>query len=131
MTNYLDERRLLTTILHVVRPRYVEISISVDVIRTTSGRSERLRKAVEHRLRSFLHPILGGRDAEGWTFGRNVMKLDLYHVIENVEGVDVVHRIRLIDEDRRTEVDQVKLDPDQLVHLVDVQVIEKPREQFA
>ncbi len=131
VTNYLDERRLLTTILHVVRPRYVEISISVDVIRTTSGRSERLRKAVEHRLRSFLHPILGGRDAEGWTFGRNVMKLDLYHVIENVEGVDVVHRIRLIDEDRRTEVDQVKLDPDQLVHLVDVQVIEKPREQFA
>ena len=58
------------------------------------------------------------------------MKLDLYHVIENVDGVDVVHRIRLIDEDRRIEVDQAKLDPDQLVHLVDVQVVEKPREQF-
>ena len=128
--NYLDERRLLTTILHVTRPRYVEISISVDVIRTTSGRSERLRRAVEDRLRTFLHPILGGRSGEGWTFGRNVMKLDLYHVIENVDGVDVVHRIRLIDEDRRIEVDQAKLDPDQLVHLVDVQVVEKPREQF-
>jgi len=52
----------------------------------------------------------------------------------------VVHRIRLIDEDRRAgidaldrrvEVDQIKLRPDELVHLVDVDVIEKPREQFA
>jgi hypothetical protein len=129
--HFLDERRLLTTIVHVVRPRYTEVSISVEIIRTTSGRSEALRRAVEERLRSFLHPLIGGRDGKGWSFGRNVLKLDLYHVIEDIEGVDVVHRIRLIDEDRRTEVDQVKLRPDELVHLVDVDVIEKPREQFA
>lgn len=138
--HFLDERRLLTTRLHVVRPRYVEISIEVEVIRTTSGRSEALRRAVEQRLRTFLHPLVGGRDGNGWPFGRNVLKLDLYHVIEDIEGVDVVHRIRLIDEDRRAglsaldrrvQVDQIKLRPDELVHLVDVEVIEKPREQFA
>ncbi|MEZ4433128.1 MAG: putative baseplate assembly protein [bacterium] len=129
--HFLDERRLLTTIVHVVRPRYTEVSISVEIIRTTSGRSEALRRAVEERLRAFLHPLIGGRDGKGWSFGRSVLKLDLYHVIEDIEGVDVVHRIRLIDEDRRTEVDQVKLRPDELVHLVDVDVIEKPREQFA
>lgn len=132
--HFLDERRLLTTRLHVVRPRYVEVSIEVEVIRTTSGRSEALRNAVERRLRAFLHPLIGGRDGKGWPFGRNVLKLDLYHVIEDIDGVDVVHRIRLIDEDRRArghgQVDQVKLRADELVHLVDVEVIEKPREQF-
>ncbi len=128
--HFLDERRLLTTRVHVVRPRYVEISLEVEVIRATSGTSERLRSAVEERLRRFLHPLVGGRDGSGWTFGRNVLKLDLYHVIEDIDGVDVVHRIRLRDEDRRREVEQVKIAPDELVHLVEVEVIERAREQF-
>lgn len=128
--HFLDERRLLTTIIHVTRPRYVEVSITVEIIRKTSGTSEALRRAVEQRLRTFLHPLKGGRDGQGWTFGRNVLKLDLYHVIEDVEGVDVVHRIQLYDEDRRVYVEQVKLEGDQLVHLVHVEVVEKSPQQF-
>ena len=113
-----------------MRPRFAEISITVEVIRTNAGSSEAMRKAVDERLRTFLHPLVGGRNGKGWDFGRNVLKLDLYHVIEDVEGVDVVHRIRLYDEDARTDVDQVKVAEDQLVHLVDVKIIEKPREEF-
>jgi hypothetical protein len=135
--HFLDERRLLTTIVHVAPPRYVEISIRVEVIRKTSGTSEALRRAVEERLRTFLHPLMGGRDAQGWAFGRNVLKLDLYHVIEDVEGVDVVHRITLWDEDRRSvldpmrgEVEQVKVVDDQLVHLVHVEIVEKSPQEF-
>lgn len=128
--HYLDERRLLTTLLHVVRPRYVEVTVRVEIIRKTSGRNETLRRAVEDRLRTFLHPLVGGRGGRGWPFGRNVIKLDLYHVIEDVEGVDMVDRIRLYDEDRREEVEQIKVADDELVHLVDVTVVEKPREQF-
>ena len=128
--HFLDERRLISTKVHVARPRYAEISINVEVIRTNSSSSEGMRKAVDERLRTFLHPLIGGRDNEGWAFGRNVLKLDLYHVIEDVEGVDVVHRIRLHDEDARGDVEHVKVAADQLVHLVDVNIIEKPREQF-
>ena len=128
--HFLDERRLLTTVVHVVRPRYIEVSITVEIIRKTSGSSETLKRAVEERLRRFLDPLLGGRSGDGWPFGRNVLKLDLYNVVEEIDGVDVVHRIRLHDEDRKADVDQVKLAPDELVHLVDVSSIEKPREQF-
>ncbi|MCA9557420.1 MAG: putative baseplate assembly protein [Myxococcales bacterium] len=128
--HFLDERRLLTTIVRVVRPRYVEISIGVEVVRTTSGSSDAVRRAVEDKLRRFLHPLVGGRSGGGWDFGRNVLKLDLYHVVEEVDGVDAVHRIRLIDEDRRAEVEQLKVRADELVHLCDVDVIEKPREKF-
>jgi predicted phage baseplate assembly protein len=128
--HFLDERRLISTKVHVVKPRFAEISITVEVIRTNAGSSEAMRKAVDDRLRTFLHPLIGGRNGAGWDFGRNVLKLDLYHVIEDVDGVDVVHRIRLYDEDARQNVDHVKVAEDQLVHLVDVTVIEKPREQF-
>jgi hypothetical protein len=44
--------------------------------------------------------------------------------------VDVVHRIRLRDEDRKEEVEQIKVAPDELVYVVDVDVFEKAREQF-
>ncbi|MCB9549529.1 MAG: putative baseplate assembly protein [Myxococcales bacterium] len=128
--HFLDERRLLTSKVHVVKPRYAEISITVEIIRTNSGSSEQTRRAVEERLRRFLNPLVGGRGGEGWAFGRDVLKLDLYHVIEDVEGVDVVHRITLFDEDARREVEKVKVAPDELIHLVDVNVVEKPREQF-
>lgn len=128
--HYLDERRLLTTVVTVQRPRYIEVSITVEIVRKTSGASEALRRAVEDRLRVFMHPLIGGRNGDGWPFGRNVLKLDLYHVIEDVEGVDFVHRIQLFDEDRRQEVEQIKVEADQLVFLVDVDVVEKPREQF-
>jgi hypothetical protein len=122
----------LTTIVHVVKPRYVEVSLQVEIIRkSTSGSST---SPAPRRSRSacgrFLHPLVGGRDGKGWSFGRNVLKLDLYHVIEDVEGVDVVHKITLFDEDARREVEKVKVAPDELIHLVDVNVIEKPREQF-
>ena len=59
-----------------------------------------------------------------------MLKLDLYHVIEEVEGVDVVHRIKLRDEDRRANVDRVEVAPDALVHLVDVDVVEKSPQEF-
>lgn len=42
----------------------------------------------------------------------------------------MVHKITLFDEDARREVEKVKVAPDELIHLVDVNVIEKPREQF-
>ena len=128
--HFLEERRLVTTIVSVVPPRYVEVSLQVEIIRKTTGSFDKLKEAVEKRLRTFLHPLIGGRNGDGWPFGRNVLKLDLYHVIEDVEGVDVVHRIRLRDEDRKEEVEQIKVAPDELVYVVDVDVIEKAREQF-
>jgi len=128
--HFLDGRRLLTTMVHVVRPRYVEVSLEVWIIRATSGEFDRMKAGVSERLRRFLHPLVGGRDGAGWDFGRNVLKLDLHHVVEDVDGVDVVDRVKLFDEDRRQEVDQVKLAPDELVHLVHVTVHEKARERF-
>ncbi|MFN3203007.1 MAG: putative baseplate assembly protein [Bradymonadia bacterium] len=128
--NYIDERRLLTTVVKISPPKYVEVSVKIEVIRKVASGDKQLKNAIEQRLRTFLHPLVGSRSGGGWPFGRNVLKLDLYHVIEDIPGVDLVDRIRLFDEDRREEVEQIKVAANQLVHLVDVTVVEKPREEF-
>jgi len=127
---YLDERRLVTVKVNVEKPQYVEISVNLDVIRSSTGSSERLKRDIALALRRFLHPIHGGRDGKGWPFGRNVLKVDLYHVIEEVEGVEFVDRIRIYDEDRKVHVEQIKLGPKGLPYLVDIDITEKARERI-
>jgi hypothetical protein len=127
---FLDERRLVTVKVNVERPQYREISVAIDVVRSPQGSGERLRRDIELALRKFLHPIHGGRDASGWGFGRNILKVDLYHVAEEVDGVDFVDRLQIYDEDRKVYVDQVKVNAKELPFLVNVDITEKARERI-
>jgi uncharacterized phage protein gp47/JayE len=128
--NYLDERRLVGTVVEVVKPGYVEISIKVTLVRRTIGQSERLKREIEERLRRYLHPLAGGRDGKGWPFGRAVYKSDLAHLVEEVPGVEVIDSITIFDEDRRVQVENVRLAPSELAHLVNVAVVERVREEI-
>ncbi|MDP6945810.1 MAG: hypothetical protein QF464_16795 [Myxococcota bacterium] len=58
------------------------------------------------------------------------MKIDIYQVVEDVEGVDFVDKVRLRDEGRRLGVEQLKLQDDQLVHLVAVSATEKAHDRI-
>lgn len=127
--SYLDERRLITVRVNVERPQYTELSVSIELIRTSTGASDRLKRDINKALRKFLHPIVGGRDGKGWKFGRSVLKVDLFHIVENVEGVDFVDKLAIFDEDRGIYVDQIKLGPKGLPYLVNVEVSEKARER--
>jgi uncharacterized phage protein gp47/JayE len=127
---FLDERRLVTVKVNVEKPQYREISVSLDVVRSPQGSGERLRRDIEQALRKFLHPIHGGRTEEGWEFGRSILKVDLYHVAEEVEGVDFVDRIQIFDEDKKVFVEQVKVSVKELPFLVNVEVTEKARERI-
>jgi predicted phage baseplate assembly protein len=130
--NYIDERRLVSTVLEVVKPSYLEISIKVTLIRRTVGQAtaERGRREIEERLRRYLHPLVGGRDAKGWPFGRSVYKSDLAHIVEDIPGVEVIDSITIYDEDKRVAVENVRLEPEQLIHLVNVAVAERVREEI-
>lgn len=127
---YLDERRLVGTVLHVIKPRYEEFSLKIALLRRSVGTSERLRRDIEERVRRFLHPLSGGRDGKGWPFGRPVLKSDLVHLVEEVPGVDAVDSLQIYDEDRRVMVEQIRLEADQLPHVVAVTVVEKVREEI-
>jgi predicted phage baseplate assembly protein len=57
---YLDDRKLVGTVLNVVRPRYKDVSLRVVLIRRSVGTLDRLRKDIETKLRRNLHALVGG-----------------------------------------------------------------------
>jgi predicted phage baseplate assembly protein len=128
--NYLDERRLVGTVLEVIKPGHVEISLKVTLVRRTVGQSDRVKREIEDRLRRYLHPLVGGRDGKGWPFGRAVYKTDLAHLVEDVPGVEVIDSITIFDEDKRVAVENVRLEPSELIYLVNVAVVERVREEI-
>ena len=128
--SHLADRKLLSTVLNVQRPMYRELSVQVEIIVLQSAGSERVKREIERRMRWFLHPLRGGRDGKGWPFGRPVFRVDLYHVIEDVPGVDFVDKVRLIDEETKQEVERFKVGQGELVHCVRVEMIEKSHERI-
>ncbi len=127
---YLDERRLVGTIVNVIKPRYKDLSIKVTLLRRTVGTSDRLRREIEIKLRRFLHPLFGGRDGKGWEFGRPVLKSDLVHYIEEIPGVDGVDSIDIRDEHKDVTVEHVRIDDDELPFLINVNIAEKVRDDI-
>jgi hypothetical protein len=126
----LDRRKLVTTIVHVVRPRYRHLAIHVAVLRSTSGSSEAIKEEIIRRVRDFLHPLRGGRNRRGWQFGRPVSKIDIYHVCEEVGGVDFVDRVVMRDLDAGVDLDFVRLADDELPFATDVLVEERAHERI-
>jgi hypothetical protein len=129
--NYLSDRKLLTTVLNVTRPTFRELSVVVEIILLQATAADRVKAEIERRVRVFLHPLRGGKAKLGWPFGRPVYRVDLYHVVEEVSGVDFVDRVRIIDERTKLEVDQLKIGPGELVHCLRVDVVEKAHERIA
>ena len=126
----LDRHRLVSTIVHVVRPKYRNLGISVAVIRHPGGSSEAVKSEITKRVREFLHPLRGGKNRRGWPFGRPVSKIDVYHVCEEVGGVDFVDRVVLRDLDQEVDVDSVRLTDDELPFVIQVEVIERAHERI-
>jgi len=127
---YLDERKLVGTVLNVVRPRYKDLSLRIVLIRRSVGTNERMRKDIEHKLRRFLHALVGGKDGKGWEFGRPVLKTELVHLVEEVPGVEGVDRLEIRDEHRNVAIEHLRLDDDELPFLVHVQLAEKVRDDI-
>jgi hypothetical protein len=120
--NYLEQRRLLTTQVHVVAPRYYTVEVKVTAsIKADVIPSDVLTRAVS-RLKTFLHPLLGGEDGKGWPFGRNVFISELFSLLDKLPGIDYVSKVEFVVDDAGRllkneggEVYAVEIKPDELV----------------
>ncbi len=116
---HLSSRRLITTELYVVGPRYREISkLELEV---TVGRPFDLkvvRDAVIARLRRYFHPLQGGEDGRGWPFGQDVFFGNVYQQALSVPGVARVLCLELAAADGEELCDDVlNVEPGALVYL--------------
>jgi Baseplate J-like protein len=134
VTAYLEPRRLLTTRIHVVGPRYVQVGIQLTMVLKPDAVEDTVRTQAGIALRRFLHPLSGGPEGRGWPFGRNVYVSEIYGMLDSLPGVDYVQKTargagaarvvldeltsaeagRLIRNDR-LELVAVEIRPDELV----------------
>ncbi len=104
---YLRQRCAPAAQLLVCAPDWVEVTVTVAVVPTTAQAANTLVATVRSALQRFLHPLTGGLDQQGWTFGRRPYASDLYAQIEALEGVDYVSKLEMT---LRTEDDSGKLE---------------------
>lgn len=95
IAQYLDARRLVTTVVHVVGPRYVAVRVQVTAVLTPdtlASQEAAVRKPLEDALAAFFHPLKGGPEGKGWPFGRNVYVSEIYDILDRQRNVDYVKR---------------------------------------
>jgi predicted phage baseplate assembly protein len=100
VTNYLDERRLLTTHLVVTEADYVWVNVEVKIKAKTA--SKRLKSDIEQKLYQFINPISGGADNTGWPFGRDLLTSEIHALIQGMPAVGYVEEVKLFPVDIET-----------------------------
>lgn len=128
--NFLDPRRLLTTQVHIVGPEYVEVAIQTT-LRLQAGipKTPEQQQQIKAAITAFFDPWTGGKQQQGWPFGRNVYKSDLYELLDNIAAVDYVEQLELrrasalspMDDvstwQAATPTESIEVGPNQLVNI--------------
>jgi predicted phage baseplate assembly protein len=87
---YLDQRRLLTTELYVIKPSYQRVEIQAEVIVNDNADLAEVKKSVEKTIKDYFHPLKGGEDGLGWPFGGTIYYSRVNQRIFSVAGVQSV-----------------------------------------
>jgi predicted phage baseplate assembly protein len=107
---HLDARRTLGTRLVVEPPFYQGVTV-VAALRATAGAAPaRVQADAAGALYRHLNPLTGGADGTGWPFGRTVQTGEIFAVLQQVPGVDLV------------DTDRIDLPPGALVFSYDHQI---------
>jgi Baseplate J-like protein len=93
--SYLDRRRLPNADLVVVGPEYVRVDVTTEVSLVSLDLASSVEVAVRQTLDRFLHPLTGGLDGNGWDFGREPYKSDLYALLETIPGIDYIRSLSI------------------------------------
>jgi hypothetical protein len=93
--NFLDQRRLLTTQHHVVEPEYVPVVLETTLQLVAGASSGQVKQQAIAIVNQFFDPRTGGKDGQGWPFGRNVYPSEVYELLDHIPGVDFVETLKL------------------------------------
>jgi hypothetical protein len=120
VVEYLDERRAVGVRLVVEPPEYQGVRVEATITRSDGDEpGEVVYARAAAALRTYLHPVRGGRDGKGWRYGRPVVAGELFGVLLDVPGVELVDKVHLYPWDPVTDesgerTDRVDLAPNGL-----------------
>lgn len=93
---YLDRRRMLGTRVEVTGPTYTEVSVHAQVQAARSASRADLASRLRAALDGFFDPVAGGPDGVGWPLGRDVYRMEVMRVLDEVAGVEHVLELELL-----------------------------------
>jgi hypothetical protein len=120
VVEFLDERRAVGVRLVVEPPDYQGVRVVATLTREDDDEpTEVVHERAAAAIRTYLHPVRGGRDGQGWPFGRPVVAGELFGVLLDVPGVALVDEVYLYPWDPVTDqagekTDRVDLKPNGL-----------------
>jgi hypothetical protein len=106
-SQYLEPRRLLTTRVHVVGPRFLTIGVHLSVHLKPDAKEGDVGQAVKDALTVFFNPHSSGPDNPGWPFGRSVYVSEIYKLLNDIPGIDFVTRAKVVDPKTGKETGQL------------------------
>jgi hypothetical protein len=93
VAEYLRARQAANAAIAVIGPLYIRVDVDVEVVLERIEGANEVEQAIRTRLAAFLHPLTGGRDGNGWDFGREPQTSDLLAIVDEVAGVDHVRKL--------------------------------------
>lgn len=97
--NFLDQRRLLTVLHHVVGPKYVNLKIGANLFLHADAKPDEALRQARDVLKAFFDPLVGGKEHSGWPFGRAVYTSEIYALLNQLPLVDYVEQVKLSGRD--------------------------------
>ncbi len=91
----LDERRCLGARIMVEPPYYQGVTVVAKLLARPRASLDKLRNRATEALYRYLNPTTGGPEGTGWPFGRPVQAGEVFAVLQQLAGVDMVEDVRL------------------------------------
>ncbi len=107
--------------LTIAGPDYLAVGVEAVIAPRNSGQGGPALAAARQALMTFLHPLTGGPEGDGWPFGRDVYLSDVAAVLEAVPGVDYVSTLLLLL-NGTPQGEQVNAPPDRIVAAGDLRL---------
>lgn len=111
---YIEKQRLITTQIKIIPPRYVLVSIEVEIKLKGGFKEDAAKRSIEQCISTFLHPLTGWKDGKGWPFGQDVYRSDIYSLLEGHGAVDCVSYLDIQAEGKQNSEGSIILNENEL-----------------
>jgi predicted phage baseplate assembly protein len=124
----LDEVRVIGTRVTVEPPLYRGVTVVARLVARRRVSLQRVTDEAERMLYRFLSPLPGGGPSgDGWPFGRPVTAGEIYGLLQQVRGMELVEDVRVftadpVTGDRGSEATRIELEASSMVFSYDHQV---------
>jgi predicted phage baseplate assembly protein len=95
IAKYLDTRRCIGARVSVEPPFYQGVTVVAQLRAHARTAPEALRTRATDALYGYLNPVSGGPDGRGWPFGRPLQSGEIFAVLQQVPGVEMVDEVLL------------------------------------